>query len=233
MKLETVSNFWIVKHSNVQTGGYQTREEIDLPIELLETIKSKKVFLWDDSGNDDPDRILIFSTSENINILNEADEWFIDGTFEISPELFKQVVTINIIFRGKNLPLVYSLVANKAEKTYAKFFNMLIENDEIPTVEPKRIVIDFEKSIINAIKKTMPKSTISCCYFHFSQSMWRNVQNKGLVGLFDENKSARQTIRRIMVIPFIPKKETIKVFQQILNSAPSELSEFLIYFETY
>lgn len=110
---------------------------------------------------------------------------------------------------------------------------MLIENDEIPTVEPKRIVIDFEKSIINAIKKTMPKSTISCCYFHFSQSMWRNVQNKDLVGLFDENKSARQTIRRIMVIPFIPKKETIKVFKQILNSAPSELSEFLIYFETY
>ena len=62
----------------------------------------------DDSGKEDSSRILIFATSDNIELLNSTNEWYFDGTFDVSPELFKQVVTINIIFRRKNLPLVYA-----------------------------------------------------------------------------------------------------------------------------
>ena len=43
-----------------------TLNYIDITIELLETIKSKQLFFWDDSGKDDPSRILIDSPSYNI-----------------------------------------------------------------------------------------------------------------------------------------------------------------------
>lgn len=165
--------------------------------------------------------------------MNSTNEWYFDGTFDVSPELFKQVVTINIIFRGKNLPLVYALIPNKAEKSYKAFFTMLLTNDEVALREPVRILIDFEKAIINAINATMPNTIVSGCYFHLTQSLWRNVQTKGLVSLYDQEKSVRLVIRRLMALPFVPKNQTIKVFQLISNSSPEELKDYLNYFETY
>lgn len=60
---------------------------------------------------------------------------------------------------------------------------MLIENDEIPTVEPKRIVIDFKKAIINAIKKKCQNQRYRFAIFILasqcgvmSMSMWRKNQ---------------------------------------------------------
>ena len=40
-------------NSNVKHGNYLTLSDINIPIELLETIKSKQLFLWDDSGKED------------------------------------------------------------------------------------------------------------------------------------------------------------------------------------
>ncbi|RNA44359.1 hypothetical protein BpHYR1_051270 [Brachionus plicatilis] len=53
-------------------------------------------FFWDDSGTDDPERILIFTTKENLKLLDRNPNWFCDRTFDISPTLFTQLYTIHV-----------------------------------------------------------------------------------------------------------------------------------------
>ncbi|RNA19046.1 hypothetical protein BpHYR1_028233 [Brachionus plicatilis] len=45
-------------------------------------------FLVFDSGNEDNERLIILSTDENIDLLSYEPCWFIDRTFEISPECY-------------------------------------------------------------------------------------------------------------------------------------------------
>ncbi len=55
-------------------------------------------FLLYDSGVDDNNRILLFSTKNNLKILaSEQSHWFIDGTFKSSPHLFTQILSIHAI----------------------------------------------------------------------------------------------------------------------------------------
>ena len=65
---------------------------------------------------------------------------------------------------------------------------MLINNENKGVVSPNRFIIDFELALVKAAKKLF-KCLVNGCYFHFTQSMWRNVSSKGLIPLFTENKS--------------------------------------------
>ena len=58
-------------------------------------------FLRCDTGEDDPDRILIFVTDEGIKDLKTHDHYSTDGTFKSSPKngskkLFQEVITIHV-----------------------------------------------------------------------------------------------------------------------------------------
>jgi hypothetical protein len=45
-------------------------------------------------------------------------DWLVDGTFDLAPKrVFKQVYTIHIIYKNKDLPVVYGLLPNKTQKT--------------------------------------------------------------------------------------------------------------------
>ncbi|CAF1138160.1 unnamed protein product, partial [Brachionus calyciflorus] len=59
------------RNAFIGCGNYTSRSEIDLPEELRKTIDSQELFVWDDSGPNDPNQIIIFSTGKNIDILND------------------------------------------------------------------------------------------------------------------------------------------------------------------
>lgn len=216
-----------------QQKHFKNREEIELLDEMKYTFSSK-LFLWDDSGKLDAQRIIIFATRENIELLSESNEWFIDGTFSVSPDIFKQLVTLNVIYSGMNLPLVYALLPNKAELAYKKFFDMLLNNNQVSIKKPVRFMVDFELAIINAIKKVFKckgyKCLIDACYFHFCQSLWRNLVEKGLLVAFrkKENSAIRMSYRQL-----VPLNDVNHVFNLIVNSSPPIMKPFFDYFEEY
>ncbi|CAF1038870.1 unnamed protein product [Brachionus calyciflorus] len=114
-----------VQSKKVDSGDVaKTREQINIPDCLMNTYSDER-FLLDDSGSDDEERVLIFETKNNIDLLETNPEWYCDGTFAVSASLFYQVLTINVIVNGKNLPVIYDLLPNKTEETYLKIFNML------------------------------------------------------------------------------------------------------------
>lgn len=62
-----------------------SREAIDLPDNLKETLKKEQFLLVDSQTPNKPDknRILIFATLSFMSILNSTDYWFVDGTFDV------------------------------------------------------------------------------------------------------------------------------------------------------
>jgi hypothetical protein len=52
--------------------------------------------------------------------------------------------------------------------------------EKIPNFEPKEITVDFELAESNALLKIWPTINILYCWFHYTQSLWQNIQTKKL-----------------------------------------------------
>ena len=79
----------------------------------------------------DNDRILMFSTEENLKYLHLSKFWIMDGTFKTVPHLFCQLHTIHANDGSETdfviVPLVYALMSTKTEECYRKLFEELID----------------------------------------------------------------------------------------------------------
>ena len=64
-----------------------TLAEINIPPNLRSTIRGDTFLLWN-SGNDDENHMFIFSTMQNLELLEEYKQWLMEGTFKVAPELF-------------------------------------------------------------------------------------------------------------------------------------------------
>ena len=68
----------------------QDRASFEIPEKYI-NLPSGERFLAYDSGVGDANRMLIFATDRGLNVLNNADHWFMDGTFKTAPGLFYQL----------------------------------------------------------------------------------------------------------------------------------------------
>ena len=64
----------------------QTLRDLILPIEYTITNRGEK-FLYHDTN--DENHFLIFTTTQNLQLLKESKNWFSDGTFKIVPSIFQ------------------------------------------------------------------------------------------------------------------------------------------------
>lgn len=87
--------------------------------------------------------------------------------------MFYQLYTIHGCVCGRSLPLVYCSIAGKSQTIYDEMFDVILKN---VSQRPKSITIDFEKAVENAVKQHLPMTTISFCFFHFKQNLWRQIQ---------------------------------------------------------
>ncbi|CAF1126577.1 unnamed protein product [Brachionus calyciflorus] len=103
----------IIRTRNKEKGYYknnpQSLSELEIPDELKTTFKGYK-FYFGDSGKTDKNRIIFFTTEQNLKILGTYPDWYSDGTFDIAPNIFKQVYTLHVDIRGTILPMLYALL---------------------------------------------------------------------------------------------------------------------------
>ncbi|KAF0987337.1 hypothetical protein HZS_1116 [Henneguya salminicola] len=55
-------------------------------------------------------RLIIFSTQRNLDRLNANRNWYCDGTFKSTPNLFYQLYTIHVLYKTTSTPVVYCLL---------------------------------------------------------------------------------------------------------------------------
>lgn len=138
----------------------------EVPNSLRKTYRGDD-FYWDDSSKDDANRIIVFTTQKNLDQMENFPDLGSDGTHGLAPKkLIHQLYTIHSHIYGKNLPLVYALMANKSQASYVKLFRMI---DKSLSVKPISINVDFEKAVFNAVRFVWPNCKTYGCFFHFSQ----------------------------------------------------------------
>lgn len=200
--------------------------EIQLPEFLIFTLEkddsTNKNFLLHDSGADDPNRFFIFSTKENLKLL-ENNNLFADGTFSIAPTYFEQVYTIHGLINGKCVPLVYCLLPKKNEIIYVKFLEIIAAELENP---PKSVSSDFERAFLNAVEQVFPNIILFGCFFHYKQAIWRKIQEFGLSVPYSKCPQHRKVLKLAQVLAFVPPVDVKYLFNKIKSELDSNLEFF-------
>lgn len=122
-------------------------------------------------------------------------------------------------------------MSRRRESDYSIVVNHILSQMRSPRVS--RVVADFEKAVWRSFKNSLPNAMIKGCSFHFTQTLYRHVQEMGLVKRYRSTRtSIRQTIRRLMALCYLPGSAIPGIFHKLKeqNQDP-ELDAFFIYLE--
>jgi hypothetical protein len=169
--------------------------------------------------NDIESNIIIFSCDVNLKHLCRCTRIFMDGTFKYCPKYFLQLFTLHGYYNGHYIPLAFCLLKDKLTETYAKCLTILLNKCKEINLkfQPEEIVIDFEKSIHNAVKIVWNEVKITGCRFHISQAWWRKVQELGLSKDYKERTEVGKWIGYCFGLLFLGKKITYYFVQFHIN----------------
>ena len=71
-------------------------------------------------------RMLLFGTAENLQLLRNDRDWFADGTFKPCPRAFHQIFNLYSLSNGRGAPLVFGLLPNETRATYNEVLDTLL-----------------------------------------------------------------------------------------------------------
>ncbi len=193
-----------------------SKADISLEGEWTTTVDGREFVIANDR---EEDRLLIFGTTQNLRHLCAADTIFMDGTFKAAPEMYQQVYSIHVQVMETMVPVCVGLLPAKNTETYVRFFRLIQKaaNRYGLNFSPSTISIDFESAMINSIQRIFPGARIRGCLFHFSQALWRRVQEVGLVVRYKNDNSFNGLVRRAAALPLIPTHMVDEVWTEVLG----------------
>ncbi|OXA37222.1 hypothetical protein Fcan01_28022 [Folsomia candida] len=201
-----------VRRNNCTNFNPSCLEDLEIPEEFQITDQGDQFVCYDSGMLDNRERVIIFATNENINILKKCSQWYSDGTFKTSPPLFNQLFIVHgKINDATLLPLVYCLMTHRSQKSYSLVFNFLV--DKLDGYEPQSMMSDFElaprnafsqafSSTIQRVSEEWDKTNNGCEGFNpgFSTllsahhpSMWKFIN-----GLKAQQKLTQMSIQKIL-----------------------------------
>jgi hypothetical protein len=213
--------------------------ELVIPDSFKRTLNNDN-FLAYDSGPEDAERILIFTTAVNLDFLKKSSNWYVDGTFKASPNLFEQVLTVHArTIGGHVIPMVYTLLTSKKQYVYARFFKILKEDLMDNQSIVQTVIMDFEKALHNALTIVFveAKVILKGCFFHFSQCLWRKIQSNGaILERYVSDPDFQLQLRLLAALAFVKKEDVITSWDRLIKSAfytqnATLLEPMLAYFE--
>ena len=133
--------------------------------------------------------------------------------------MFHQMYSLHVWHLGVMLPVAIALLPFKITQTYTRTFRLLMAtaNRYGMQFQPTTICIDFEMAVIRAIREVFPGSRIRGCLFHFSQALWRKLQDPGLTASYMEDKAFNQMVPRAAALPLVPPHQVDDVWMMAMN----------------
>ncbi len=186
--------------------------------------------------------LLIYMSPKSAIALQKCDDLYVDGTFSVCPKPFKQILTIHGMYKDRVIPFVFGILQSKDTALYREMLSQVARHVHLISgrpFNPTRFICDFEMSLRNAIEAEFPNASVKGCYFHYCQSIWRNVQKHGLTSSYRRNRSVRKIIKKIMSLGYIPTAIVRNTFNLIhasrsvarLCAQVPGLRDFIMYFE--
>jgi hypothetical protein len=227
-----------LKGSNIETIK-NVKNTRDLIItEAAKFIKMEGVddlFLQFDNEDKEGNRILIFFTRVNADMMALAIELHFDGTFKTVPIMFFQLLTIQAVIKNSVYPCAFILLENKKKTTYISAMSELIKIFKLYKIElkPKRILTDYETALQDCFAVVFSAAELKGCYFHYNQCLYRKVQALGLVETYRNDYKFRNWICKFYTLPLIPVDHLEEAFSIICRSVPfhnETIEKFIEYF---
>ncbi len=217
-----VNNYYVelVKKNNQEDADYQDVLRTERK-DIFELFKHRL------SDGNSCSFIICYCSNFQKECIPNAEVIFIDGTFNVAPKDFAQVLVILGQTTNMNLPLAYFLLPDKKQETYEKAFSMFKMETKASFRKGVTFITDFEKAEIRAVKKCLMEkdSVLQLCYFHFCQSMWRHFQKYQKSQIISELNSIAN------LLPFIPEQKVTQVIDELYTY--EETKRFAKYFEKH
>ena len=178
---------------------------------------------------------VIWSSKKQRELLSTSKTWYMDGTFRLVKEPFKQLYCIHSFITDgtsiKQVPLLFVLMSGKRTSDYKRLFQVV--KKELGTINVTEIVADFEASVWKAITREFPAVRIRGCIFHWTQAVWRNVQQNGLQVPYMKDAATHSYIRRLLALPMLPHEHIAPVFESIRQDTTEALTKLNTYINKY
>ncbi|KAF0985537.1 hypothetical protein HZS_3757 [Henneguya salminicola] len=152
----------------------------------------------------DGERFILFATPRQLNILSRSSNIYFDSTFKSVPEIFYQLLFIHGEYNNVLIPCV---LERKTEIMYRRVWEKVRENVEITC---QTAMYDFEKASINSFMFCYPNTSLTGCFFTFSQCIWRRIQSCGQSTLYRDNETARSIFKMFAAVAFIKEYKLTK-----------------------
>lgn len=208
-------------------------DDLVIPEAYKKTIKGAE-FLKYDSGAG-PHRFLIFTTSENLQLMSQCENWYADGTFKCTPPLFNQLYTIHAVKYSNVIPTVFILMTDRSATSYIRVLTEL--NNLNSALQPKTVMTDFEQAALLAFKTVYPEIEQRGCLFHLGQCLWKRIQaNEERRQRYTSDPDFALSTRQVLSLAFVPIDDVLGAFDDLMESAfftenQEILRDLIIYFE--
>lgn len=163
------------------------------------------------------EKIILLGTESSLKLLSEANCWLIDGTFEVVPSIMRQLFSIHGQIGNEIVPLIFCIMSSKSTEAYREMFYELCKCacEYNISLNPKKIISDFEKASVKAAKEFFPSTSYKGCLFHFGKIIWRRVQTEGLSRKYGNDEDFSMQIRMLKSLAFVPPEEISNYFKEL------------------
>ena len=136
----------------------------------------------------DGDIAFITCESNLAYLVSNADIILADGTFYTCPKYFYQLYVIHVYKNDQYLQLVFCFLPHKDTPTYTRMWLGLQKMCQ-GKLQPRTILLDFEKAAIDAARNVFGTVKIQCCRFHLGQNWFKKIVEVGLKTEYSTNAS--------------------------------------------
>ncbi|KAG0425309.1 hypothetical protein DMUE_6043, partial [Dictyocoela muelleri] len=210
-KIDNMRDYFVRIRNKKFKNNENNNDEI---LEMYKYTFSKKEFLQFDTGFDSEERIIIFYTLANVEILKKSIVWLGDGTFYSSPKGFEQIYILHASYFSKIIPIIYIFIKRKTVFSYNNAFSFIKRNLNI---EPKIMIVDFEFAPYKAFKENFKTTEIQGCYFHFTQIVIRFLKTNGFIEKYRFDFEFQKFVKYLLFLTYVPIHAVISEFEKTMH----------------
>ena len=177
---------------------------------------------------DEPNKILIITSEDNLLHLSACENILGDGTFKSCPKFFEQLYTLHGYKDGIYSPCVFALLPDKKKPTYIRMLKLLQSacNERNFTLRLATVHTDLEVTMISAVHYIWPEAVVALCNFHLCQAWYRKIQAFNLTRDYRDVKSlVGRWLRLVFALPTLSADSVRECFLTTLTDLMPDTTE--------